>query len=131
MHPQTPVKMEQPRLFITGLLQGACSRGVGGVLRRALEAALGHGSVQKVVIASNTNRHLTGSATAILADDAVLVQALTFSGTLCISIAHQECTLTICRAHKDKQDHLFPQLDATVRSALQLDTVAVFSTTDG
>jgi hypothetical protein len=118
-------------LFITGLPQAADARGIGTKLRRELSEAFGKDCVYKVIVASNWCRHLKGYATAIVSDEATAELAVAQSGKLCVTLAKQQCLLTIAHAHKDKRDHLFPLLAAETRSALMLDTVAVYSTTDG
>jgi hypothetical protein len=118
-------------LFITGLPQAADARGIGTKLRRELGEAFGKDCVYKVIVASNWCRHLKGYATAIVSDEATAELAVAQSGKLCVTLAKQQCLLTIAHAHKDKRDHLFPLLAAETRSALLLDTVAVYSTTDG
>jgi hypothetical protein len=118
-------------LFITGLPQASDARGVGTKLRRELCEAFDKDCVYKVIVASNWCRHLKGYATAMVSDQATAERAVAQSGKLCVTLAKQQCVLTIARAHKDKCDHLFPLLSAETRSELLLDTVAVYSTTDG
>jgi hypothetical protein len=118
-------------LFITGLPQAADARGIGTKLRRELNKAFGKDRVYKVIVASNWYRHLKGYATAVVSDEATAERAVAESGKLCVTLEKQQCLLTIAHAHKDKRDHLFPLLAAETRSALLLDTVAVYSTTDG